>query len=55
MFFQLYMSGKPTFSLFPLIKNDFGSPEAEQVPSLLKNMIIIITLLLFYEQVPLLL
>ena len=29
------MSGKPTFSLFPFIKNDFGSPEAEQVPSLL--------------------
>ena len=30
-FVQLYMSGKPTFSLFPFIKNDFGSPEAEQV------------------------
>ena len=37
MFFQLYMSGKPTFSLFPFIKNDFGSPEAEQVASLLQK------------------
>ena len=32
---QLYLSGKPTFSLFPFIKNDASSPDGLQVSILL--------------------